>query len=147
MNYIENYQSQLKSQISPSEVDKIIGDLVILNSGVVILDVRDRWRMGLGVNGGIIGSYRWDEYRDYKQSINPAAGGKVDLTLTGSLSEGLALRRQGKQFQVFSTDSKYEKLGKKYGFEQFGLTDEQQFEFFNQLYGFAVETILSKIWQ
>lgn len=148
MNYITEYQSQLKKTVSLSEISKIVGDLIILNSGVLITDVKQRLQHGQSVNGGIIGRYSWDDYRLYKQSINQLAGGNVDLMLTGALTDALTVRKtSNNQYQIFSTDSKYEKLGKQYGFEEFGVTEQQAAEFFDQLYNVAFETMLSKLWQ
>lgn len=147
MNYITTYQDQLKKSISQSEISKIVGDLIILNTGVLITDVRERWQHGQSVSGGIIGRYSWDDYRLYKQSLNPLAGGNVDLMLTGALSDALTVRKVGNEYQIFSTDSKYEKLGRQYGFEEFGITEQQAAEFFDQLYDVAMETILGKLWE
>lgn len=147
MNYIESYQQELKRTISLSEISKIVGDLIIINSGVLITDVKERLQHGQSVKGGIIGRYSWDDYRLYKQSINPLAGGNVDLMLTGALTDALTIRKVGTEYQIFSTDSKYEKLGRKYGFEEFGVTEQQAAEFFDQLYNVAFETILGKLWQ
>lgn len=147
MNYITTYQDQLKKSISQSEIRKNVGDLIILNTGVLITDVRERWQHGQSVSGGIIGRYSWDDYRLYKQSLNPLAGGNVDLMLTGALSDALTVRKVGNEYQIFSTDSKYEKLGRQYGFEEFGITEQQAAEFFDQLYDVAMETILGKLWE
>lgn len=147
MDYITSYQQELR-KVSRGEIESLVGDLIFLNSGIAITDVKSRWERGKGVNGGIIGTYLWEDYRLYKQSINPLAGGNVDLFLHGDLAEGLTLRKTGKaEYQIFSTDEKYGKLGKQYGFEEFGLTEEQAIEFFDQLYVFAVETLLNRLWE
>lgn len=76
------------------------------------------------------------------------AGGNVDLMLSGDLAAGLTVRRTGNNlFQVYSTDDKYNKIGKQYGFEEFGLNEEEANEFFTDLYEFAYQTLLNDIWQ
>lgn len=146
MDYIAAYQKSLKKTISRNEIEGLVGELIILNTGVAIRQVKDRWKHGEGVNGGIIGRYSWESYRMFKQSMNPLAGGTVDLFLTGALSEGLTIRKTGAKYQIFSTDIKYTEIGLKYGFEEYGLTEQQALEFFDQLYEFAVETILNELW-
>lgn len=146
MDYIETYQRTLQKSISRSEISKLVGDIIILNSGIIINQVRERWQHGQSVYGGIIGRYSWDDYRMFKQAQNPLAGGNVDLMLTGALSLGLTVKKVGSEYQIFSTDSKYNKIGQKYGYEEFGLTKEQLDAFFNELFEFAYESILSKLW-
>lgn len=147
MSYIEEYQKDIAQITSKAEIEKLVGDLIILNSGILITDVRERWQHGQSVKGGIIGTYRWADYKLYKQSINPLAGGNVDLMLTGALSGGLAVRKKGKEYQLFSVDEKYEKLGRKYGFEEFGVTEQELSQFFDELYDFAFQSLMSKLWQ
>lgn len=141
-DYLTTYQTDLNKV----NIQKTVGDLIILNSGIVIREVTERWQHGVSVEGGIIGRYSWADYRLYKQAMNPLASGNVDLMLTGKLAGGLTLRKSGNEYQIFSTDSKYNKIGQKYGFEEFGLTDEQAYEFFEDLYAFALETIFNKLW-
>ncbi len=145
MDYIATYQKTL-NRISRSEITRLVGDLVILNSGVLITDVKQRWQKGQSIEGGIIGRYSWESYRLFKQQMNPLAGGNVDLMLTGALSEGLTVRKNGKDYQIFSTDSKYDKIGKKYGYKEFGVTEQELNAFFDELYEFAFETLLQQIW-
>lgn len=123
-------------------------ELILLNSGIIIRDVRSRWLRGESVHGGIIATYQWEDYRQYKQQINPQAGGTVDLTLTGDLGDGLAIKRVGTgQYQIYSVDSKYQMIGRKYGFAEYGLTPEQEYEFFEQLFDFAISTLMDKLWE
>ena len=64
------------------------------------------------------------DYKAYKMSINPKARGHVDLTLTGALGEGMTVEQKTQEsFLIYSTDKKYDEIGSKYGFEEFGLTD------------------------
>lgn len=147
MNYLQQYQKDLKDNTSQSSISKLVGDLIIINSPNMINAVKARWLIGKSVDGGIIGEYKNDDYRAYKMYLNPKAGGNVDLTLTGSLSENITIKKVSEStYQIFSTDEKYGKIGKKYGFEEFGLTDEEQGEMLYEIYKFALETILNNLW-
>lgn len=148
MTYLETYQTQFKSQTVKSVVEKTVFDLIILNAPNIYKEVRRRWLIGESIDGGIIGTYRSQEYAMFKASINPLANGNVDLTLTGSLGDELSIRRTSENlYEIFSRDEKYQKIGRKYGFEEFGLNDEQEYELLNELFDFALTTIMNKIWQ
>lgn len=56
------------------------------------------------------------EYRLFKLSINPLAGGTVDLILTGSTIKHLQVVSLGNgEFELYSTDHKWPDLVAKYG--------------------------------
>jgi hypothetical protein len=38
------------------------------------------------------------------------------------------------------------KIGNQYGFEEFGLNELQQEELFNDLFDFALQTLMKKVW-
>lgn len=144
MDYINQIEVKA-TKINPQE---IVTNLIILNAPNLIQKVRSRWQLGESVFGGAIGEYRSSEYRAYKISLNPKAGGKVDLTLTGALSDGLALRPLGgEKFELFSNDEKYRKIGNKYGFSEFGLSDNEWQELQEELYQFALETMLNRTYE
>lgn len=118
-----------------------------MNTPTIINEVKRRWLIGESVHGGIIGEYASEDYRQYKMYLNPKAGGRVDLMLTGSLAEHMTIRKSGNEFEIFSTDEKFMKIGRKYGFEEFGLNDEQLHELFSDIYSFALETMLNNAWE
>lgn len=83
----------------------------------------------------------------FKVGINSSANGNVDLTLTGALGRGLTVKkRNNKEYEIFSTDSKFEKISDKYGIENFNMSKEQTNELFNTLYLKAFEIYLKKVW-
>lgn len=145
MSYIEDYSVQLNREVS--NIPKFVADMIILNSGNIVNEVKRRWILGKSVDGGIIGEYRSDEYRQFKISINPQAKGFVDLHYTGSLADLLTVRKAGNLFEIYSTDSKFQSIGKKYGFEEFGLSSEEQEQLFSEIYEIVVESIMNKLWQ
>ena len=96
--------------------------------------IKSRWLSGESVNGGKIGEYHSLSYKKLKLLKNPGAGGTVDLTLTGSLGDNITLIKDlFNNFEIISTDSKYMQLGKKYGFDEFGLSDAQTIAFMRVL--------------
>jgi hypothetical protein len=148
MGYLETYRNKLRSETSPGQLSENIFQLLILNAGNIATDVRRRWLIGESINGGIIGHYSRPEYAMYKASLNPLAKGNVDLTLTGALGESINIKRlSANKYEIFSTDEKYQKIGRKYGFEEFGLTDEQQGIMFEELYQFALQTAMNQVWR
>ena len=136
----------LKIETEKRKTVQLLDGMIQLNFPNIQSDILRRWSFGKSVDGGIIGTYFSDEYRQYKIELNPLAGGNVDLTLTGSLGEKLNIKKIGKNYQIFSEDEKYEKIGKKYGFEEFGLTEEERYLFFEELISFTLETQLKSIY-
>jgi len=87
----------------------------------------DEFRAGQLPDGSDIGFYRSDNYRLFKMELNPLAGGKVDLILTGAFTRGLFTERISKnKYRFGSTDGKTEKLksDSSYGPEIMGLNEE-----------------------
>jgi hypothetical protein len=145
MSYIEQYSNQLNKEVS--NIPKFVADMIILNAGNIVNEVKRRWILGKSVDGGIIGEYRSEEYRQYKIGINPQAGGFVDLHDTGSLADLLTVKKAGTLFEIYSTDSKFQMIGKKYGFDEFGLSSEEQEQLFSEIYEIAVESIMNNLWR
>lgn len=79
-------------------------------------------------NGEAIGQYRSPGYAALKYSMNPMAGGDVDLILTGAFSNSLFVVSKGDSKFIFdATDSKKASLVDKYGEDIMGL-NQQAFE-------------------
>ena len=88
--------------------------------------IKHRWLTGASVDGGKIGEYSNSLNRSIKLLVNPLAGGSVDLTLTGALGDSIELvKNDSGNYEIISSDSKYFEIGNKYGFEEFGLTDQE----------------------
>ena len=146
MNYLEKPNQKLKQEIR--QLPKTVTDVIIINSPNLIRQVKARWIIGKSVNGGRIGEYRSPDYKAYKLMINPSAGGYVDLMLTGSLVENLIVKPLGNTaFEMLSTDSKYDKLSKKYGKQEFGLSDDEWAEFSYEISHFILQDILEKSYE
>jgi len=120
-----------KANQEKSRIPQTIETTILFNSANITNQIRGRWKFGKSVDGGIIGKYLNNDYEAFKVSINSSAGGNVDLTLTGSLGSNLVIRRKGQlEYEIISTDWKFEGISIKYGIEEFNLDKEQQMELF-----------------
>lgn len=96
--------------------------------------IRDRWALGLKPNGDIIGLYRSEDYAEEKYRQNSKAGfGNVDLTLTGSLWRGIQISGFNDEYEIFSSDSKYDEITDKYGDYNFNITEEEKQHLFDKI--------------
>lgn len=124
---------------------QVIGTLIQQSSPDISTDVKNRWTKGLGVRGGIIGTYKSEKYKKMKQSLNSSAGGNVDLILTGALSNSLSLSKLSEGvYKIISTDKKYEWMAKRYGDDQFGITEEERITLFDNLTNRAILMIMEE---
>ena len=128
-------------------IEDTVDVMIQINFPNIKRDVLRRWSIGKGAEGGHIGEYRDPDYKAYKMALNPLAGGAVDLTLTGALGDNLTIRKKGKNFEIFSTDEKFTEIGRKYGFEEYGLTEEEEHLFAEDLFDFALQTQLEKVYK
>lgn len=144
MNYKQLLQKATKEK---SQVPQTIGTLIIFNSSTIVEGIRRRWLFGKDPNGNIIGNYRNRYYEMFKVGFNSRAGGNVDLTLTGALGRGLTVsKKSDSQYEIFSTDSKFESISLKYGIENFNMDQQQTTELFDMLHLMALETYLQNVW-
>lgn len=88
---------------------------IILTDNQIIERKRDELKAGRRPDGSVIGEYRSEGYRLFKMELNPFAGGKVDLILTGKTKNNLEVIAYGNgTFGFRSTDEKWGKLMEKY---------------------------------
>ena len=136
-----------KAKKQLKEIDTNIEILILFNSKNITNNVKKRWEIGSGVNGGKIGEYRSSEYKAFKVSKNPKANGSVDLTLTGSLGDKIFINPIGDLFEIKSKDYKFMDIGRKYGFEQYNLTTSETNELIQELYYKIMEEYTTNVWQ
>lgn len=83
----------------------------------------------------------------FKVSMNSSAGGNVDLTLTGSLGSNLFIRRKSAQeYEILSSDFKFDQIAIKYGIEEFNLDQTQQQELFALLEFSVLENFYNNLY-
>lgn len=130
MEYTEEEYNRVISQKS------IFDDIVLQSVNEVKDNIREtikiRWSEGESVNGGKIlnkstgKGYSQLAYKNMKLMKNPKASGDVDLTLTGALGDAITLiATTSGDYEIISEDSKYLEIGNKYGFDEFGLNNEE----------------------
>jgi hypothetical protein len=140
-----------KAKTEKNQIPQLLGTLILFNSENLVEGIRKRWLFGKDPNGGIIGNYSNSpmgrDYQSFKVSFNPNAGGTVDLTLTGALGKGLTFRkRSNTEYEILSTDWKFDKIADKYGLEQFNLDEQQRKELFDMLTFYAYEEYFRNVW-
>lgn len=124
LDMIENLDSIDVDKESKVAVGKTTREMVMLN--------REQMAHGIRSDGKQIGRYRNSEYAIMKNALNPLPGlGNVDLILTGAFSDSFDIDVNGEDIDRIATDSKAESLIEKYGDEVFGLTDNNQ-EYYNE---------------
>lgn len=131
MEYIDYELEYVKNQ--RNLLDDIIETCIMDLEDEIRKTIKARWLKSESVDGGNItnkrtgnSGYAQLSYKALKISKNPSAGGNVDLTLTGSLGDKIQIVKSGNgNHEIISTDSKYEEIGAIYGFDEFGLNDQE----------------------
>ena len=138
MNCIETYMAKLQAVIN--DFDAIIEQAVIDTKAEVITLNQTQLLHGFGSDDKRLGTYRNPEYKKQKMTMNPLAGGFVDLKLTGSFHRLFYVELKNKSILVKSSDSKWEELQLKYGDNIFGLNTDNK-----KIYGKTVNKRLNEI--
>jgi hypothetical protein len=105
--------SDIKNHLLGFTVQKQVEDIakIIRNHEDDIVDLnRNQMMLGEDSGGGIIGRYSNPIYEAFKESINPRAGGLVDLKLSGGFQGNMFLKGTSFPFTVDSHDEKRSKL-------------------------------------
>ena len=118
-NVLERLQRVTKDKLQ-DQVQKIVE-----SDRKIVAYKQDRFELGLRPNGNFIGKYKSKSYELYKASLNPRAGGAVDLIRTGSFTNNLFVDGKGNRKFIFdSSDRKTKLLKGKYGDDIMGFNDE-----------------------
>ena len=145
MNYLQTYQKEIKTGVK--NIPGMVSFEIMEFEDEIRKWIKERWLLGDRPDGSIIGVYRSSEYAMFKQSINPKAGGVVDLTLTESLGDNIQVIPKSKaMFQIISTDSKYSEIVEKYGDVNFNLSPEKLELLFEMVGNMIINKILSNLW-
>jgi hypothetical protein len=138
MEYIELEYKE--TQAMKALFESIIGKCIAETEDEIREAIKFRWLKSNSVHGGKIKDsstgmgYSRLSYKALKIKINPSAGGNVDLTLTGSLGNKIEIIKSGSgDYEIISTDSKYNAIGNKYGFDEFGLDQHEMIAFMKVL--------------
>lgn len=98
---------------------------IVLNDPQLKREKESEFKDGLRPDGTIIGYYRDVEYAIFKNEINPSAGGRVDLILSGDFVRAMRVELVAPTAYIFnSTDWKTSHLIGKYGQDIMGINDD-----------------------
>ena len=116
------YQRRLQS-INKESVLEDIANEVIIKAESEIKGLKEQDFLEGDIYGdGSLRSYRAPGYELFKASLNPLAGGAVDLILTGAFVNAMFIDTPNKNAYHFgNSDSKSDKLENQYGKGIFGL--------------------------
>ena len=67
---------------------------------------KEQMLQGQDNEGNRIGEYEFGWYADFKSKLNPAAGGTVDLKVSGNFHDGMFMNITAKNYLVDSRDGK-----------------------------------------
>jgi hypothetical protein len=98
----------------------------------IIEKQRNQLLHGFRADDTPIGRYRSHEYAQLKHDLNPLAGfGNMDWKLTGSLHNKVFVKVNKSVYDIFSADSKTQKLVARLG-DPFGLSKQSQSEWVDE---------------
>ena len=113
------------------DINTVVEDAIIENSETLADLQRAQMLKGENSKGEKIGKYRNPAYARKKASMNPLAGGSVDLKLTGDFHRGIFVADVRKDvFVMSSADEKTVELSKKYD-DPFGMNADSKNELVN----------------
>lgn len=143
MDYLEKAH-QKALEISPAE---IVDGVIMENKEKIVQKVREQWKEGVRPDGTIIGVYKGLYYARKKRAMNPAAGGNVDLILSGSLNENLTVNPlKTNIFSIYSTDKTAEYMEDRYGLDVFGMNIEEKELFIQEAIQQALDIMVGKMY-
>lgn len=124
VDLLENLTYLNVDKEAKSAIGRTTGSMVKLN--------QDQLAAGVDSEGYPIGKYSSRSYAIMKHSMNPEPGmWNVDLILTGSFEESMMVDVNGDEIERIATDSKANSLTERYGDDIFGLTEDNQ-EYYNE---------------
>lgn len=120
------YQRRLKT-VNKITVLRDLANKVIMEEEVAIGEMKKQDFLHGDIYGNDIRiGYQSAAYAAFKSSLNPLAGGAVDLILTGNFVDAMLIKKPiQNRYSFFSTDWKNDILARKYGKEIFGLNQDK----------------------
>src|SRR6478672_5093580 len=104
MTTAAQFQKKLQPLLNLQRLQEIAAKEIVKESDTIADRKEAEFKMGDRPDGSEIGVYRNSAYARYKNALNPAAGGYVDLTLSGRFAGSAYLRKpkNGKYLLEFS---------------------------------------------
>ena len=123
-NYLLEYEKELTA-ITPSVIEDRFA--IFFRKRITNYKakwIKDRWLKGEKTDGNIIGVYASLWIMNCIRSLGRT--GTVDLTFSGDMGDLIDGSYNNMEMEIFSTVPYYEKIVKKYGYENFNITDEEK---------------------
>ena len=123
MASLKEIQRRLK-KVGKQKLKSRVVEIVVNDEEIIFYKIND-FKQGVRPDGSLIGRYRSKNYELFKASLNPIAGGAVDLILTGSFVNKLYVHSLGMSRFIFkSRDKKSGLLQERWGQDIMGLNQK-----------------------
>lgn len=121
-------QRRLQTVLKLPKLQEIVSELILKDEQSVKQLKEADYKEGDIYGNGAKDTYRSLSYASYKRTLNPLAGGNVDLIVTGQFVDAMyLLRPRGGKYLFGNRDKKRNILKEMYGEDIFGL-NQQVFE-------------------
>ena len=117
--------NKLLRAASKINVAQLLGECIDETKNVAIDLVRSQLLNGES-GSGKMPDYASKKYKSKKMALNPSAGGRVDLKLTGAFQDKFYLVRGKYSMRIRSRDTKNSKLLNEYGIDIFQLNVQNE---------------------
>jgi hypothetical protein len=118
----KQYQTRLQSVMKIAVLRELVNEELIKDETTLKNLKEQDFKEGDIFGTGETANYRSRAYGNYKRNLNPSAGGKVDLIVTGAFVDAMyLLKPKGNKYLFGNTDRKRNILKEMYGDNIFGL--------------------------
>lgn len=124
--------SGLRRSASKLNINDLLDECIVESQQDLFKLIRSQLNQGKSAAGDLP-ELKNPKYRRKKLALNPEAGGRADLNLTGSFQSKFKLRFSKYSFIVRSSDKKAAKLMQKYGTNTMGLNPENLDYYINSI--------------
>lgn len=141
--YSEIFLNNLKSV--RKETDVTFNDFLKERESEIRFLIKERWSFGKRPDGTLIGQYSSSKYAEEKHKLNPKPGlFNVDLIDHQDLVDGIKIVLQTRGFKIISSDEKFAKISKKYGLDNFNLSEDELEQIINEVSVATIEYLYNK---
>jgi len=121
----KEYQKRLMSVMKITTLRELVSELVLKDESTIKNLKEQDFKEGDIFGTGETATYRSRNYSIFKSRLNPSAGGKVDLIVTGDFVDAMYLLKPKQGRYMFgNTDKKRNILKEMYGDNIFGLNQK-----------------------
>jgi hypothetical protein len=143
-NYLLEYDKELTA-ITPAVIEDRFAIFLENELPIIRKWIKDRWLKGERPDGNIIGVYASSDYEMYKLSLGRT--GTVDLTFSGDMGNLIDGSYNNMEMEIFSTVPYYEKIVKKYGYDNFNITEEEKEVLLSIVGESVINYYFSELWR